>query len=281
MLNKIYLEITNVCNFDCTFCHKTSRKKKLMSEDEFEILTDKLQGKAKYLYFHLMGEPTLHPLLPKFIDRAKEKGFLPTITTNGSLLGDKGDMLVEHLPYKVSISLHAPEANPSFADEKYLQNCIDFAKKASAEGCFVALRLWNLGTDCDNSAILEKLHSEFPGEWEKIRGGSSLRLASKLFLEWGEHFEWPDMSAPECDLECDMFCYGLRDQIGILVDGSCVPCCLDSDGILTLGNLFDLSLDEILSSPRAKAIYDGFTRRRATEEFCRKCGYARRFSKDK
>ena len=89
MLNKIYLEITNVCNFDCTFCHKTSRKKKLMSEDEFEILTDKLQGKAKYLYFHLMGEPTLHPLLPKFIDRAKKKGFLPTITTNGSLLGDK------------------------------------------------------------------------------------------------------------------------------------------------------------------------------------------------
>ena len=280
MLNKIYLEITNVCNFDCSFCHKTSRKKKLMSEEEFDVLTDKLQGKAKFLYFHLMGEPTLHPLLPKFIDMAKAKGFAPILTTNGSLLGEKRDMLLEHLPHKVNISLHAPEANPKFADESYLINCINFAKKASSMGCIIALRLWNLGTDCDNSPILDRLHAEFPEEWVDIRGGSSHRLASKLFLEWGEHFEWPDMSADECDSNCDMFCYGLRDQIGVLSDGSCVPCCLDADGILTLGNLFESSLDDILSSPRAKSIYDGFTKRRAVEEFCRKCGYARRFSKN-
>lgn len=279
MLDKIYLEITNVCNFDCSFCHKTVRAKKLMSEDEFEKLTDRLQGKAKYLYFHLMGEPTLHPSLPKFIDRAREKGFLPSITTNGSLLGSKGEILLSHLPYKVSISLHAPDANEKFADEKYLENCIDFAKKASSAGCFVALRLWNLGTDSDNSEILARLHSEFPDEWTPIRGGSSQRLATRLFLEWGQHFDWPDMNAPERDPDCDMFCYGLRDQIGVLVDGSVVPCCLDSDGILSLGNLFECELDEILSSPRARAIYDGFTRRRAVEELCRKCGYATRFSK--
>ena len=279
MLDKIYLEITNVCNLDCSFCHKTVREKKLMSEDEFEKLTDRLQGKAKYLYFHLMGEPTLHPSLPKFIDRAREKGFLPSITTNGSLLGSKGEILLSHLPYKVSISLHAPDANEKFADEKYLENCIDFAKKASSAGCFVALRLWNLGTDSDNSEILARLHREFPDEWTPIRGGSSQRLATRLFLEWGQHFDWPDMNAPERDPDCDMFCYGLRDQIGVLVDGSVVPCCLDSEGILSLGNLFECELDEILSSPRARAIYDGFTRRRAVEELCRKCGYARRFSK--
>ena len=280
MLNKIYLEITNVCNFDCSFCHKTSRSKKLMSEEEFDLLTDKLRGKAKFLYFHLMGEPTLHPSLPNFIDKAKEKGFTPIITTNGSLLGEKGDLILEHLPHKVNISLHAPDANPKFADEKYLQNCIDFAKKAAEKGCFIALRLWNLGTDCDNSPILEKLHEEFPNDWAEIRGGSSMRLASKLFLEWGEHFDWPDLAAQECAPDCDMFCYGLRDQIGVLVDGSCVPCCLDADGVLTLGNLFENSVDEILSSPRARAIYDGFTRRRAAEELCRKCGYARRFSRE-
>lgn len=279
MLDKIYLEITNVCNFDCSFCHKTVREKKLMSEDEFEKLTDRLQGKAKYLYFHLMGEPTLHPSLPKFIDRAREKGFLPSITTNGSLLGSKGEILLSHLPYNVSISLHAPDANEKFADEKYLENCIDFAKKASSAGCFVALRLWNLGTDSDNSEILARLHSEFSDDWTPIRGGSSQRLATRLFLEWGQHFDWPDMNAPERDPDCDMFCYGLRDQIGVLVDGSVVPCCLDSEGILSLGNLFECELDEILSSPRARAIYDGFTRRRAVEELCRKCGYATRFSK--
>lgn len=281
MLDKIYLEITNICNLSCSFCHKTDRKPRLMKEEEFEILTDKLQGKAKYLYFHLMGEPTMHPYLTKYIARAREKGFLPMLTTNGSFLGKEfGKRLLEKLPYKISISLHAPDANPRFAEEDYLPSCIEFAKKASAMGCIVALRLWNLGTDTDNSPILDTLHASFPREWEKVRGGSSLRLAPKLFLEWGEHFDWPDMNAEECDADCDIFCYGLRDQIGVLVDGTCVPCCLDADGTLALGNLFENELDDILTSPRAKAIYDGFTKRRAIEELCRKCGYAKRFSKN-
>jgi radical SAM protein with 4Fe4S-binding SPASM domain len=98
-------------------------------------------------------------------------------------------------------------------------------------------------------------------------------------LEWGERFDWPDPALPECPPDTDLFCYGLRDQIGILVDGTVVPCCLDADANLALGNLFESELDDILASPRAKAIYDGFTRRRACESLCRKCGYARRFSR--
>ena len=281
MLEKIYLEITNVCNLDCTFCHKTSRAKKQMTLEEFDLLISKIEGRAKYLYFHLMGEPTLHPLLPVFIETARKKGFLPAVTTNGSLLMEKGDALLSALPYKISISLHAPEANASFFHKGYYECCVDFAKKAASCGCFVALRLWNLGSGADNSGILELLHSSFPGQWRDLRGGSSQRLAERVFLEWGDRFEWPDPSLPECGADEDSFCYGLRDQIGILVDGTVVPCCLDSDGNLRLGNLFDTSLDEILSSPRAKSIYDGFSRRRAIEPLCRKCGYARRFSKKK
>lgn len=279
MLDKIYLEITNVCNLDCTFCHKTSRQKRLMSEEEFNILTDKLRGRAKFLYFHLMGEPTLHPQLPRFIEIAKQKGFLPMLTTNGSLLSRAGDSLLCNLPYKISISLHAPEANPTFADESYLDSCIKFAREAADSGCIVALRLWNLGTDSDNADILARLHAEFPGDWGEVRGGSSMRLSPKLFLEWGERFDWPCESAPECDADADVFCYGLRDQIGVLCDGTVVPCCLDADGALDIGNLFDRDLDDILTSPRARAIYDGFTRHRAAESLCRKCGYAKRFSK--
>ena len=279
MLDRIYLEITNVCNLDCTFCHKTKREKKLISKEEFEILLGKIEGKAKHLYFHLMGEPTLHPLLPTFIKMAKEKGLVPAITTNGSMLSEKGEGLLLANPYKVSVSLHAPGANPAFSSPDYLANCVEFAKKATQGGTFVALRLWNLGTDDDNTATLEFLHKSFPGEWRDLRGGSSQRMSERIFLEWGEHFEWPDPCLPECDPEDDRFCYGLRDQIGILVDGTVVPCCLDSDGNLPLGNLFNSELDEILSSPRAIAIYDGFTRRRAIEPLCRKCGYAKRFSK--
>ena len=279
MLDRIYLEITNVCNLDCTFCHKTARPKKLLSREEFDLLLERIEGRAKHLYFHLMGEPTLHPLLPQFIEAAKRRGFLPAITTNGTLLSRCGEALLGARPYKVSISLHAPEANPAFSADGYLDGCIGFAKEAAARGCYVALRLWNLGTDADNAPILDALRAAFPEEWVALRGGSSQRLATRIFLEWGERFTWPDAALPACDPDADRFCYGLRDQIGILADGTVVPCCLDADGNLALGNLFDSSLDEILATPRATAIYDGFTRRRAVEPFCRKCGYAARFSK--
>ena len=279
MLDKIYLEITNVCNLDCSFCHKTKREKKLMSEEEFNVLLGKIEGKSKYLFFHLMGEPTLHPLLSRFIESARNKGFLPAITTNGSLIAEKGESILSALPYKISISLHAPEANPAFSADGYLESCVNFAKEAAIRGSFVALRLWNLGTDADNSAILDFLRSSFPGEWVNLRGGSSQRLADHIFLEWGERFDWPDPSAPECDEDADLFCYGLRDQVGILADGTVVPCCLDADANINLGNLFFSELDDILASPRARAIYDGFTRRRAVEPLCRRCGYAKRFSK--
>jgi MoaA/NifB/PqqE/SkfB family radical SAM enzyme len=302
MLDKIYLEITNVCNLSCSFCHKTKREKRLMTAEEFDLLTDKLKGKIRFLYFHLMGEPTLHPLLPDFIRSAREKGFLPMLTTNGSLLGEKGELLLQSLPHKISISLHAPEANPTFSSDGYLDDCILFAKRAAEKGCIVALRLWNLGSDADNSDILSKLHEEFPGEWKSIRGGISEKLGEKLFLEWGERFEWPDDEPNEvfegssgggvknCDKkplkafsceskeEPEVFCYALRTHAGVLVDGSVVPCCLDADGVLTLGNLFESELDDILASPRAKAIFDGFSQRRAAEKFCQSCGFVKKFN---
>ena len=279
MLDRIYLEITNICNLDCSFCHKTARTKRMMSAEEFDSLLEKIEGKSRYLFFHLMGEPTLHPLLPRFVDAARQKGFLPAITTNGSLLKQTGELLLAALPYKISISLHAPEANAAFSAPDYLQTCISFAKEAAAKGCIIALRLWNLGSDADNSKILDALHTSFPGEWRDLRGGSSQRLSTRIFLEWGERFAWPDPALPESDPDADLFCYGLRDQIGILVDGTVVPCCLDADANLALGNLFSSDLEQILASPRAKSIYDGFTRRRAVESLCRKCGYAKRFSR--
>ena len=281
MISKAYLEITNICNLACSFCHGTRRAPRTLTESEFETLTDALRGKIKYLYFHLMGEPLSHPLLPRFIDRAKEKGFCPVLTTNGSLLGKRGGELMQALPDKISISLHAPAANAAFADPTYFDTCLAFARQAAEKGCIVALRLWNLGGEGEgeNAAILSRLHEAYPGEWTTTRRNSTRLGVERVYLEWSEHFEWPDPTANALDPDADLFCYGLRDQIGILSDGTVVPCCLDADGNLPLGNLFETPLDEILSSPRAKAIYDGFTAHRASEELCRRCGYARSIRK--
>ena len=279
MLDRIYLEITNVCNLSCTFCHKTKRRGAFISECEFDTVLEKIKDRAKHLYFHLMGEPCLHPLLPSFIEKARESGFLPAITTNGTLLSRVGDAIISAKPYKVSVSLHAPEANVAFSDEGYLSSCIDFAKKAAENGIFVALRLWNLGTESDNSQIIERLRGAFQGEWEERRGGKSVRVASRIFIEFAERFAWPDAALPESEEDSDAFCYALREQVGILVDGSVVPCCLDSEGAMTLGNIFNESFEDIINCKRAKAICDGFSRRRAVESLCRKCGYRSRFSK--
>jgi len=277
VIEKAYLEITNICNLSCAFCHKTAREKRQMTMAEFECLTDRLVGEVKYLFFHLMGEPLLHPLLPQFVKRAREKGFLPAITTNGTLLGTRGEALLQNPPYKISISLHAPAANAAFADAAYLDNCIAFGKKAAALGTIVAFRLWNIGGEGEgqNGAVLDALRAAFPAEWEKKWSG--WRLGHKVFLEWGEEFDWPDMRAPAITADTPIFCYALRNQVGVHTDGTVVPCCLDADGVLSLGNLHREPLAEILATPRARAIYDGFTDHRAAEALCRRCGYARRF----
>ena len=275
MLKRVYLEITNVCNLACSFCPGTTRQKRFMSEEEFRCLVKKLRGQTQYLYFHLMGEPLLHPLLPEFLKIAGELGFKVMVTTNGTLLPERGRILCESPALlKVNISLQSFEANEGGELLRYLDGCITFAQKANAAGKRCEFRLWNKnGFDSLNPEIESRLEAAFPRPWGRSREGYKLR--EKLWLEPGERFDWPDLSADDRGERC--FCYGLRDQIGVLCDGTVVPCCLDHDGSAALGNLFERELDEILESPRAKAIREGFSERRAVETLCRRCGYARRF----
>lgn len=270
-----------MCNLRCAFCPGTTRVPHSMTEAEFAILLDRVSPWAEYLYYHLMGEPTAHPLLPRFMEMATERGMKSMITTNGTLLPTRGEAILAAHPHKVNISLHAFEANPpGMSFEEYIEGCVTFAAHAADRDTIAVLRLWNLEGRAEgalhekNEMILETLHRAFPGEWVTTRSG--YRMRSRVFLEWGEKFDWPD-PAGEILSETG-FCYGLRDQIGVLCDGTVVPCCLDHNGDIPLGNLFASTLEEILSSKRARAIYDGFTSHRCTEELCRRCmraGYYR------
>ena len=273
--NKIYLEISNVCNLSCAFCPGTNREKHIMTEDEFSALMPKLRPYADYLYFHLMGEPLLHPGLSRFLEIAGKYGFKVILTTNGTLLKKQEQTLLNSPAlHKVNISLHAFEANDlAVPFEAYLQDCFDFGRAAEGKK-LVVYRLWNNGgADALNQQILDTMKVFFPEPWTDNRQGK--RIGERIFLEYGDKFDWPDLNAPEGSDR--VFCYGLRDQIGVLCDGRVVPCCLDHEGDIALGNLFEEDMDAILNSPRAQAIYNGFTQKEASEELCRKCGYARRF----
>ena len=275
MLKKAYLEISNICNLNCCFCPKTRRQARVMTPDEFRILASRLRKHTQFLYLHLMGEPLLHPQLEALLDTARELEFKVIITTNGTLLPSRGELLLDcDAVHKINISLQSFEGNGGQEPENYLHDCAEFAAKAGKRGKICVLRLWNSGgLDTLNNVIRMELAGYFPPPWKETR--QSLCLAERVFLEPGEKFDWPDMEADELGDSC--FCYGLRDHVGVLCDGTVVPCCLDHDGDAALGNLFEQELDEILSSPRAERIREGFSRRRAVEELCRRCGYARRF----
>ena len=259
MYARVYVEITNICNRSCSFCPGTKRPLRRMTLKEFDTVTDRLSGVTEYLYYHVMGEPLTHPELPAFIRLAKAKGFKSAITTNGTLLPLRGRELMEAGVYKVNISVHSFEdGDAADAHGKYLDGILDFADEASQNGVLTVLRLWNLdghgeALGGNNPRTLDYLRARFPdtGETPWKFSARGVRLRDKLHLEYGDRFEWPDMEAE--DRGGGVFCYGLKDHFAILCDGAVVPCCLDREGAITLGNIYESTPEKILTSPRAMA----------------------------
>ena len=273
--SRAYVEITNICNRNCSFCPGTKRDNRRMSMDEFSHIAKSLRPLTDYIYFHVMGEPLTHPLLPQFIRLATDMGFKCAVTTNGTLLDKVGRDLIASGVYKINISVHSFEDGSDESYHSYINSLLSFADEASSLGILTVLRLWNKGNDGGrNDKTISLMKEKFKdGEWRE--GARGFRIRHKLHLEWGDRFEWPDISCEEGD--SSVFCYGLSDHFGVLVDGTVIPCCLDREGVINLGNIHETQIDDILASERAKSILDGFKKRCAREELCRKCGYARRF----
>ncbi len=262
-----------------------------MTAEEFDLLTDKMRGKACFLYFHLMGEPTLHPLLPQFVETARLKGFKTVLTSNGTLLHRCRELL-NALPHKIQLSLHSHESNAKGNLDSYMDEVMDFSIKAAQAGTCMVLRLWNQGgREKENERVMHLMEQHVPQPW-KVRP-DGYQLCPNLYLEFDRKFEWPDAEAAltkvketastkeaettptktkeEKGRKVQLFCKALKKQIGILADGSVVPCCLDHNGDVVLGNLLSQSLEEILDSPRACAMTEAFSHHTASEQLCLTC----------
>lgn len=269
---KVYVEISNLCNLHCQFCPGTGRPRGRMTARQFEDLLPKLQPWTRFLYFHLMGEPLCHPELEQFLRLAGEAGLRVIITTNGTLLSGQQELLLRAPAlHKVNISLHAFEANDlAIPFSQYLSGCFSFGKAAEGNK-LVVYRLWNSGgADQLNRDILSTMETYFPKPWVAEPRGT--RLGQRIYLEFGDKFDWPDLKAAETGSRFS--CYGLKDQLGVLWDGTVVPCCLDHEGDIPLGNLFTQTMEEILESPRAVNLREGFACGQAREALCRRCGFA-------
>lgn len=284
---KVYIEITSVCNLACSFCPPTERAKGLIKVEQFNKILDEIRPHTKYIYLHVKGEPLLHPRINQLLDAAHDKGFKVNITTNGTLIKKNREKLLGKPALRqINFSLHSFDGHEGSENrEKYLGDILDFVREAKEFNTIISYRLWNLQQDHvsdiaarRNRETLEILENEYHLDFrieEKVQPGKGVKIANNVYLNQDHEFRWPSLLAPED--EGKGFCHALRSQAAILVDGTVVPCCLDGEGVINLGNVHEQSFSEIVEGERANNLVDGFSRREAVEELCKKCGYRQKF----
>ena len=286
---KFYIEITNVCNLACNFCPQTKREPEFMKVENFSNILDKIKPYAEYIYLHVKGEPLLHPEIDKLLDLSYEKGFKVNITTNGTLINKvKDKLLTKPALRQINFSLHSFDGNDhSKNKDEYINNILSFSNSAIKKtNMLISLRLWNLSENNianlerkRNHSLLEIIEKEFNLNYkiqEKVSPGRGIKISDRIYVNQDHQFKWPDLNE-EAD-NGEGFCYGLRNQIAILVDGTVVPCCLDGEGVINLGNINKMDFSKIIESKRATDIFNGFSNRQAVEELCKKCGYRKKFN---
>ena len=259
---KIYIEITNSCNLNCSFCIGNKRKIKFISFSDFKVILDKIKPYTNYLYFHILGEPLLHPMINEFIDYASDMGFNINITTNGYLI----DKIKTNNIRQINISLHSFDLKYGISLDDYLFDIFDVVSKMS--NTYISYRVW-LNSEY-SSVLLSKL-SEFYGVSFDYLSFDKVKLSDNVFLSQFHEFIWPDLNNNYYSEKGR--CYGLIDHIGILCDGTVVPCCLDSLGNINLGNIFDNDLDVILKSDFVSNMIDGFRNGIKCNELCKHCSF--------
>jgi radical SAM protein with 4Fe4S-binding SPASM domain len=280
---RTYIEITNSCNLACEFCPGTTRKTEFMDPGMFKTVLSKLGEYSTHLYFHVLGEPLLHTHLSKLLDIAHDHGKLVNLVTNGTLIQEKGPLILGKPALRqVTFSLHSFVPGKQIVSvERYLEPIVSFARQAS-KNHLICLRLWDADAKADSTggaAVIRFIEKEFRLPYsleEKLLVSSGIPLEKNIFLNKTNFFDWPDADGP--DYGDSGFCLGLRQQIAILVDGTVVPCCLDRNGDMALGNILNETMGQILESRRAQGIYSGFSRHKVMEPLCRHCSYRLRFN---
>lgn len=262
MFKKIYVEITNDCNLTCSFCPRNNRKKEYITIIKFRELLKKLKGYTKYLYFHIMGEPLLHKDINELINIAS-KDFYINITTNGYLIKNiENNKNIR----QINISLHSFNEVYGKSLDEYMVDIFDVCDKLALNGTYINYRLWT--SFGDKEEVINRLEKHY----NVTIKNEHLKLKNNIYLDFDETFTWPILSNI---LNEHGTCMGTRSHIGILVNGTVVPCCLDNNGLINLGNIYKNELNDIIKSDLFKRINEGFLKNTKVHELCKKCTFYR------
>lgn len=285
--SKINIEISNICNLQCSFCPEVIRTKKMMDLDLFESIIQQVAPLTDQVCLHLMGDPLVHPKLKEMIEICTQNQAPVFFVTNAVLLKEtQSELLLSSIIRQVNFSLHSffdnfPNRDPS----DYLKRVFQFTEKAFVQrpDLYINYRLWNLdgvhNSSSKNQVMLDRIsdYFQFSNDFDiEIKKQKSLKIKNRLYLHFDTEFIWPSLDLPT--LGHQGTCYGLKTHFGIHADGTVVPCCLDKEAAIPLGNVAQQSVLEIIDSPRAQSILHGFRNRKLIEELCQKCQYIERFN---
>lgn len=277
MFKKIYIEITNICNLKCKFCPVSTRKKEFMSIYNFEKIIKEIHNHTNLVCLHVKGEPLLHPNLEGILSVLEKYNLKANITTNGTLIREKLEVLKSsNAVRQINFSIHSITENKEL-NEKYLLDI--FSCVEELKHIIISYRLWNMENikenDKNNDIIswLEKYYN-IDDLKQKLTENSFLKVRDNIFINQDTEFTWPDINNKEI-IERGK-CLALKDQIAILVSGTVVPCCLDNNGDIPLGNIFEENLEEILNKEQVITIRKNFENRIITCKLCKTCGFLKR-----
>ena len=283
---KINIEISNICNLQCSFCPEVIRSKKMIDLQLFTRIIEQSAPLTEQVCFHLMGEPLVHPKLEAMVEVCSRANVPIFFVSNGVLLNDRRAHILLHPAFRqVNFSLHSFHDNfPDRDPTEYLEKIFSFTEAAleTRPDLYLNYRLWNLqetrSAGDRNTGMLARIEERFGWKFDpdlNVKVQKSKRIKGRLYLHFDTEFTWPSMDLPV--LGESGTCYGLSSHIGILVDGTVVPCCLDKEGNIPLGNIANETLTDILASPKAMRILEGFRRRKLEESLCQRCQYITRF----
>jgi len=252
----------------------------------FESIIKQLKPYTKEIVCHVLGDPLTQSNLHDYLDIIHKYSLKAMLTTSGYFLKKHTyDTLFHPCVKQINISLNSFNKNDtSLTLDQYMTPVLSLCKaKLDREAdLFVNLRVWNLDEMMSERTFNETLFSKLSNAFDvKLDLESiyhekpkSIRLDSKILVHFDNYFEWPSLKNENYG---DGTCQGLQSHIAILASGKVVPCCLDCDGIIALGDLHDESLDAILGNERTVAMLEGFKEGIAVEELCQKCSYKERF----
>ena len=284
---RIYIELTNVCGLSCSFCPTKELPSKEMDLDFFESVIQQAKHYTREIACHVVGDPLTQSNLGEYLDIIHKHGMKAMLTTSGYFLKKHSyDTLFHPCVKQINISLNSFNKNDtSLTFEQYITPVLALcnAKLEREEALFINLRVWNLDEIMSERTFNETLFSKLSEAFDTTLSldtiyeerPKSIRLASKILVHFDNYFEWPSLKNKNYGHGT---CQGLQSHIAILASGKIVPCCLDCDGVIALGDLHEHTLESILSAKRTVAMLAGFKEGEAVEELCQKCSYKDRFN---